>query len=93
MARVRYNREHQADPETVKILDQHEADCEIGEEEEIETGFEEQEERPEEITGIDDEVIKIEELQASCLAYDAAVSQRKSWITPMAIRRRNKSRR
>jgi hypothetical protein len=71
MARVRYNREHQVEPEAVKILELHEVDCEIEEDEEIETVSEAREilvpGMSKEITGIDDKVTKIEEWQVSCL--------------------------
>lgn len=60
MARVKYNREHPAEPGSVTILEEHEVGCEIGEDEEIEKTFvppEPVELLPgmvEEITGIDD---------------------------------------
>jgi hypothetical protein len=75
------NCEHPAEPWVVTILEEHEVDCEIGEDEEVETTFEPPEElapgMSEEITGIDDEVTKIEEWQASCLAHDPAVADKR----------------
>jgi hypothetical protein len=34
MTRIKYNREHQPEPEEVKILDEQDLDCEVGEDEE-----------------------------------------------------------
>jgi hypothetical protein len=35
MSRIKYHRDHQPTPEEVKILEEHELDCEIGEDEEV----------------------------------------------------------
>jgi hypothetical protein len=67
----------------VKILDEHESDCKVCEDEEVEAVSQPEipvELKPgmsQELAGIDDDVFPIEECRASVLGHDAAVEDRR----------------
>jgi hypothetical protein len=79
MQRVKYNRERAPDPEVVKQLGYDEIECEVGDDGEAKEwlgGHQPDEPQPGmsvELTGFIDDITRIEELHAFCLAHDASV--------------------
>jgi hypothetical protein len=85
MARIHYHRGNPPSAKEAEILKGEEADCEIGEDEEVEVPDEKEQEpvvmkpgmSPKGIKGLDEEITPIEKWQASVLAHDAAVEDRR----------------
>jgi hypothetical protein len=83
MSRIQYHREHKVEPEVKSLLEQEEVDCAMDDDEEAERP-EKREAEPvlapgmvEEIEGLDEEISPVEKWQASFIAHEAALAERR----------------
>jgi hypothetical protein len=83
MSRIQYHREHKVEPEVAELSEKEAFDCALEDDEEserTEVKEAETELKPgmtEEIEGLDEEISPIEKWQASFIAYEAAVADRR----------------
>jgi hypothetical protein len=83
MSRIQYHREHKVEPEVKNLLEQEAVDCAMDDEEEAERP-EQREAEPEvkpgmteEMEGLDEDISPIEGWQASFIAHEAAIADRR----------------
>jgi hypothetical protein len=83
MSRIQYHREHKVEPEVADLLEKEAFDCAMDDDEETERP-ENREVEPEmkpgmseEIEGLDEEISPIEKWQASFVAHEAAIAERR----------------